>query len=250
MSIVLTLKKKFRSWYYALNDNKVVIIQKPSILKGLKWITSKRYGRAYFKGYYETDIVSYFSQQIKQGDNFLDIGGHAGYFSFLVSRLSESGKIFTFEPDPDNSYFINRIIELNSIKNISLIAKGVGRQPGELLFEPGATSSTGKVSDSGTIRVPIVSIDDTLKNEIISGSLWMKIDVEGFGGEVIMGAMKTITKYYPSILMELHDNSNEREVLGSLSSLGYSFFNLQQQSESINNHHCRFYIAIKAQLKV
>jgi len=249
MSIVLALKKKFRSWYYELNDNKVITIQKPPILNSLKWITSKRYGRAYFKGYYEPEIVSYFTEHIKPGDSFLDIGGHAGYFSFLVSRLSPSGKIFTFEPDPENSDFIERIIALNKSANINLVAKGVGSNVGDLFFERGATSSTGKVSESGTIRVPIVTIDDTLKNEIIPGSLWMKIDVEGFGGEVIKGAMQTIIKYHPAILMELHDQSKEREVLGSLSNLGYSFFNLAQQPESINNHRCRFYIATKARLK-
>jgi FkbM family methyltransferase len=243
MDLLTRFKKIVRPLYYLWWNNRVVIMESPPLMKGLKWIVNNRFGRAYFKGYYEPDIVKFLINNVKANDCFLDVGGHAGYFSYLFSRINPSGYVFTFEPDTQNADFIRKIISLNDIKNIELINKGAGSKSGDLFFTPGSNSSTGKISEAGSIRVPVIALDDFLKDRVLSSNLFMKIDVEGFGGEVIKGAMQTITNYHPTILMELHDHSNEREVLGSLSSLGYSFFSLQQLPESIINRHCRFYLA-------
>lgn len=239
--MITKLKKILRPLYYVFANNRIVQIERPYVLKGLKWIEDNRFGRAYHRGYYEPKIVNFLLTTGKDGDVFLDIGGHAGYFSYIFSRLSPSGKVYTFEPDRKNADFIKQIIALNQINNIELIPKGAGNKTETLLFELGATSSTGKVSEHGSVEVPVVAVDDLFGKPC--GIRLMKIDVEGFGGKVIQGAWKTIESNKPVLLMELHDNSDERTVLGDLSRLGYNFYNLDLMPEKVSNVRCRFFIA-------
>ncbi|HEY3402088.1 MAG TPA: FkbM family methyltransferase [Ohtaekwangia sp.] len=243
MGLMIWLKRKFRNVYYRFRNGSVTIIRQPKILDGLKWIVDSRYGRAYYKGYYEPTIVDYFARNARNGDVFFDVGGHAGYFSFLFSRISPHGRIFTFEPAGLNCAFIRKVIELNAIKNIELVPKGAGSKTGELYFNPGETSSTGKISTTGAVRVQVISLDDFINGRDFASPVFMKIDVEGFGHEVIRGAMNLIIKYKPTILMEVHDPSEEREALQALSMLGYSFFNLEEKPELVAGSECRFYIA-------
>lgn len=239
----MKLKKIFRPIFYRFFNDKIRTIQQPTVLKGLRWIISKRFGLAYFKGYYEPEIVRFLISQVRDGDSFLDIGGHAGYFSYIFSRISPDGKVYTFEPDIQNCEFIRKIIVLNSIKNINLVNKAVGSSVGEICFTPGPTSSTGKVTESGESPISVTTIDRFLENNTLKGDVLLKIDVEGHGGEVLKGATETIGKYKPTILMELHDDSNERDELIVLGSLGYQFYNLKGSQESIRNHQCRFFVA-------
>jgi len=237
------LKKIFRPIYYLCFDGLRVKIKKPAPLAGLKWIIHHRFGRAYYKGYYEPEIVSFLINEVTNGDCFFDIGGHAGYFTYLFSKLSPSGNVFTFEPDPENVKFISQIILLNEIINVQVVQTAVGNENGSLFLEPGLTSSMGRIVKRGEVPVPVVKIDDFVSKTKIERVDFMKIDVEGFGGEVLKGASNTIKTFRPRILMELHSPGNERDILSGLSEMDYTFFNLQGQSTDINEMSCRFYLA-------
>lgn len=102
------LKKWLRKIYYLIWNGKVRKIRSPEPLRGLKWIADKRYGRAYYKGYYEPSLVPLLISEFRKNDTFFDIGAHAGYFSLLVSQLANKGQVFSFEPVPENFEFIKK----------------------------------------------------------------------------------------------------------------------------------------------
>ncbi|MCG8390495.1 MAG: FkbM family methyltransferase [Cytophagales bacterium] len=215
MNWTVVLKKQFRNLYYRFYDGSVTTIKKPATLNGARWLIKKENDRAYFKGYYEQEITDFLTRSIGSNDIFLDVGAHVGYFSLLASRLATGGKIISFEPFKNNIQFIHRIMDLNQVNNWKLVPNAVSDFNGNLFFEEGPTSSTGKVLKNTVLNnanmVEAISLDQLLVDEQICPNI-VKIDVEGHGDKVLEG-FKSFEKLSGPclILLELHHNSNELE---------------------------------------
>jgi tRNA/tmRNA/rRNA uracil-C5-methylase (TrmA/RlmC/RlmD family) len=68
---------------------------------------------------FETHIAS---TELNQGDVILDLAANIGYFTSLFSKLvGEQGKVFAFEPNPDNFALLQRNVEVNNCTNVTLI---------------------------------------------------------------------------------------------------------------------------------
>ena len=85
------------------------------------------------------------------------------------------------------------------------------------------------------VVVEVVTIDSVLESLSVKDvdNLIMKVDVEGFGLRVLRGAMKTIERFRPFILFEVHrtfDDEDEIHALKMLKSLGYSFVVVEPRS--------------------
>ena len=205
------IKAVLRKFYYLINDGKITSLKVYKHLANSKWIIDSRFGMAYFKGYYEPKICDYLLKNIKNDSVFVDVGSHAGYFSLFAATLATKGKVYSFEPEPGNYNYINKIKDLNGINNWDVINSGVGNEKGTLFFSTGPSSTTGKIADAGDFKVEVITLDDVLINTTSVDVI--KIDVEGFGGKVLQGAVKIIDKHLPKIMFEVHKNSDELEVL-------------------------------------
>lgn len=221
-SWVISLKKLFRGVYYFFNEGKIVVLNEPEPLRGLKWKIYERFGIAYAKGYYEPKLAHFLMTQLKPNSVFFDIGGHAGYFSLLGSRLAQ--QVYTFEPDPDNFKCIQSLVEMNDVKNISVFNLAVGESSREVKFNIGNISSLGRVTDAGNLRVSQVDLDSFVQSNNVQSVDFIKIDVEGYGGAVLEGMQDIIRRFKPVIIMEVH-NGPEGDALEKLQrESGYSFF--------------------------
>ena len=60
----------------------------------------------------------------------------------------------------------------------------------------------------------------------------LKIDVEEFELEVLEGAIKTIKKYHPKIIIETHSRALEKQTKGFLSRLNYK---LKHEGRAVYN---------------
>jgi FkbM family methyltransferase len=233
------LRELVRSGYYMVNNGRVTNIDGYDHLKRSKWIINGRFGMAYYKGYYEPEICSYLLQNIKTDSVFVDVGAHAGYFSLFAVQLARNGAVYSFEPEPENCRYIREIKRVNEINNWFVFNQGVGKEEGQLYFSNGPSSTTGKISETGDFKVDIVSLDEALfaveKVDVI------KIDVEGFGGRVLEGAMQVIRKHLPKIMFEVHKNSDELAVLHQLLGDNYSLKDLATGQE-ISTLDCPHFI--------
>lgn len=226
----LFIKKLFHKLYYKVYEGKVTTFSGLEKLSGYKWILGSSIGRAYHKGYYEPNVTKLFLKYLKQDTVFIDIGAHVGYYSLLSAASAPLGHVYSFEPFYGNYIYCNRIKELNTVSNWTIEQKAVGDRNGILYFNEGPTSTTGKVSYTEGNRVEAISIDNYLKEKSIKKIDLIKIDVEGFGGNVLRGAINTIKIYKPIIIMEFHSNSDEKEVFGELVSDDYNIYNLDKDA--------------------
>ena len=149
-------------------------------------------------GNMEPYTTAIFRQVITENMNIVDIGANIGYFSLLAaSIIGNKGKVFAFEPDPDNYEILVKNIKLNGYKNVVSLPKAVSNKNGTSTFfqyDPTGWSSffSSNANPVGVISVETVTLDDYFSN--IGLIDVVKIDVEGAEILVLEGMKKVIEK--------------------------------------------------------
>lgn len=191
-------------------------------LRGKKWIiNSGVFG--YWLGTYELEKQKLFEEMVKKGDTIFDIGAQAGFYSLLAAELTgEKGKVFAFEPAPVNAAYLKRHIDLNKYKNIFVYEAAVSDRSGFISFELGENRFTGRISASGGLKVPCVSLDDLVEKGDLPAPDVLKIDVEGAELAVLKGASALIKKYRPGIFLSIHGKEKSDELVYFFKNSGYN----------------------------
>jgi FkbM family methyltransferase len=144
---------------------------------------------------------------IKPGMTILDIGANIGETSMAFSKLAgEKGRVFSFEPDPQTFAHLLTHLELNACTNVIPFNKGLGQKEGELFLEEGEHNSGGNRISPDQRRgkkIAVTTLDQFLKENGVEKIDFIKIDVEGYEYNVLLGAGETITKHHPAFFIEL-----------------------------------------------
>mgnify|MGYP000176852642 FL=1 len=65
---------------------------------------------------YESQLVI---ERLQAGEAFIDVGANIGYYSVLASQwVGEAGRIYGFEPDPNNFSLFEANVALNKLNNV------------------------------------------------------------------------------------------------------------------------------------
>jgi FkbM family methyltransferase len=84
---------------------------------------------------YEPQVEKLLLELIEPGMHVADVGAHIGFDTMLMSRaVGEAGKVIAFEPDPANMVRLKRNVELNALKNVTLIENAVSDRFGTARF--------------------------------------------------------------------------------------------------------------------
>lgn len=162
------------------------------------------------KNRFEPKMVQLFKTVAADSEVILDIGANIGCTALLFGELSE--QVYAFEPSQSTFRFLEQNIAQSGLTNVSLQNIGLGAESGEftLTFSP-ANRSGGFVSnqtriDAGhtTEQITIRSLDEVVRSLNVTKIDFIKIDVEGFEGQVLRGATQTLAEYQPVIVLELN----------------------------------------------
>lgn len=182
-----------------------------------------------------TEIVK---REIKRGDVVLDIGANIGYYTLIFAKLvGEEGKIFAFEPDPDNFALLNKNIKENKFENVVLINKAVSDNNGKTkLYLSEDNKGDHRIYNSGdsreSITVETVCLDDFLK-DYKDKIDFIKMDIQGAEGIALRGMVNTIkknenikilTEFWPRGLNNFYFDS--RKFLGLLEDCGFNLYDI------------------------
>ena len=168
-----------------------------------------------FYGSYERYVTILFKELLSEGMNMVDIGANIGYYTLLAAKLvGERGKVFAFEPEPENYALLLRNIEVNGYKNCVPVRQAVSNKAGKVkLFlskaDPGM-HSLYRAEENATeaITVDTISLDDFFKDKECPIDI-IKVDVEGAEMAVLQGMatiiknnenLKIFTEFYPALL--------------------------------------------------
>ncbi len=164
-------------------------------------------------GVYEPETINFLFKYLSKGDIFVDIGANEGYFSIVASKLvGGAGRVIAIEPQERLQKVISRNIELNDCKNVTVLPIALGREAGEanLYISPGINSGSSSFIKSTVYplpkqRVSVLTLEDALQKEGINGCEAVKIDVEGWEYDVIMGSENFFKNHrVKAICLEFH----------------------------------------------
>ncbi|MDI5924037.1 FkbM family methyltransferase [Rhizobium leguminosarum] len=163
----------------------------------------------------EVQDLRAFIGAIRPTDVILDIGANIGLYTVASGlALGGKGKVYSFEPDARSLKLLSENIQLNSLSDkVRVFDYCIGSHNGTTSFslssEPSLSgmSDTGRARQFGEVTLPIHTVDWVVAENGLTSVDAIKIDVEGHEPEVLEGAMETIEKFQPLIMLELtHKN--------------------------------------------
>ncbi|MBS1519462.1 MAG: FkbM family methyltransferase [Bacteroidetes bacterium] len=238
-------RKRLSSWFKASEDLKA------SISDGIVWLADENiaiYTSAdnYIEwtilstGTYEDETNKLIKISLNPGGVAMDVGGNIGLQSIRMSKsVGEQGKVFVFEPLIHLQEKLSRNIQLNKADNVKLFPYALSNHESEADFHISKgnwNQGTFNISNnqSGTeVQHVIIKVADELPEiKALNRLDLVKIDVEGFEYQVLLGLKQTIGKYKPRIIFEYDKNyweanaQNFNECFDFLSSLGYTLYQI------------------------
>jgi FkbM family methyltransferase len=214
----------------SVNDYKMFVH-----VEGYKGVGSVDH-RLMVDGIWEAYITALFKRLVKRNMTVVDIGANIGYFTLLAASLvGEEGKVFAFEPVPQNYALLVKNIELNGFKNAIPVQKAVSNHTGEVEFFMDSValghSSLFSVSENLTepIVVDAISLDEFFKDGECAIDI-IKMDVEGAEMTVLLGMakilennddLKIFTEFWPDGLQE--SGFSSKEYWDKLKQCGFKF---------------------------
>lgn len=184
---------------------------------------------------------------------FLDVGANVGFVSLLACTTLRGieGKVYAhcFEPDPTVFEWLSGNRQLNS--NLEMVTNpiAVGAHEGHGALTVSARSGWSTMVEeppegfsflpkAGQVKVPITTLDKYCRDHALSPGL-IKIDVEGFEKDVLIGARETLQQCRPFILIELNPlrlvaaGTSGEEIIADLVDLGYVLFHVDLSAKKL-----------------
>ncbi len=164
---------------------------------------------------------------VRPGDTVFDVGAHAGFWSFVFAALAApDGRVFSFEPSPQNFPRLRRNAELNPRVRLTAVNAGASDVEGPARLTIRGSCSQVVRGDAGpavaTAEVRLLTLDDFVFRDGHPLPAFLKIDVEGHAARVLAGARRLLADRRPSLLIELHDPAEVAGVREMLERYGYS----------------------------
>jgi FkbM family methyltransferase len=173
---------------------------------GLHGITGNIY-----VGLNEFEEMSFVLHMLRQGDRFLDVGANAGVYSVLAAGVV-GARCISIEPVPCSFNNLLDNLRINNIlDSVQPLNIGAGSECGSLNFTTNGDTRnrvvfTGKRPD--LLAVSVDTIDHICQERNFIPDL-IKIDVEGFEGNVIAGANDTLNnRSLKCVVMEVFEGAN------------------------------------------
>jgi FkbM family methyltransferase len=167
-------------------------------------------------GRQEIEQLDCLRKLLAPGDVFIDVGANVGLYTLLGSRLVQSsGRVVAFEPMPRNIGFLQRHIDLNAARNVTILPLACADRSGREIFCDGANNALGHLADereSGTMVVATVTLDEIVAQLDLTPTV-VKIDVEGAEMRVLRGASQLLGKSRPALLLSVHSDNLRSDCL-------------------------------------
>ncbi len=177
---------------------------------------------------WEPGVIAFMARNCGAGD-IVHAGAYFGDFlPGLSHALAPGARLWAFEPSSENHACAQKTVEMNGLANVSLFPAGLGAraETKPLYIASEAEGVRGGGSRIATKRrpgrtyedVPVAALDDVVPQDRDVSIL--QLDVEGFEQKALKGALGTLRRCRPLLILEhlpLKPEWHERHIL----SLGY-----------------------------
>lgn len=161
------------------------------------------------KGVWEPEVTEYICPKIVPGMTVLDVGADIGYYTLLFAkRVGPLGRVVAFEPIPEALEKLECNVRLNGYTNVTIcdfaLFSGSGSVILEAPLELSRINLAKSANEKNDIRIQTRTFDECESELNIRRVDLVKIDVEGAELDVLYGMQRSLKKYHPALLVEVH----------------------------------------------
>jgi FkbM family methyltransferase len=150
-------------------------------------------------------MSDWFVKNVQPDWEIFDVGANVGVYSVLFSRLAHLGHVVAFEPTV-TADMLRANLAHNGCKNVQVLQIAIGSKTGSV--EDGIYRIWGKEQERQVY--PFYRLDDYVRNNNITKLDCIKIDVDSFDFEVLLGARETLRTLKPMVVVELNHALSHR----------------------------------------
>jgi FkbM family methyltransferase len=184
---------------------------------------------------FRNDSLSALYRLAHKGAVVVDVGANNGLVTLnLAKRVGSSGRLISFEPDPDTFRRLKRNVALNRSWSVALENVALGATPGKVRWISPRPDNAGMNrmalghEAAGVFsEVDVTTLDRYFENRPVDRLDLIKIDVEGREADVVAGSLSTLARFHPVMFIELSDSnlrlsgSSAADLLQRLEGAGY-----------------------------
>lgn len=205
-------------------------------------------------GYFDIGMTKFFQHQLRPGMTYLDVGANMGIYAVIAaSCVGRNGKIVAIEAIPRLAKMVSDNLTMNGFVTISTVLPvAAANTDGELtIYEfdrlQGGNTMLAGVAQSAAdfynvtatpLQVRARRLSDMFAEGLFPRPDFIKIDVEGFEMEVLLGARTLLAEHKPSLALEWHPSFMleaglaERMYELLTVELGYSVYRIEQDGQT------------------
>ncbi|OGC94207.1 hypothetical protein A2389_03115 [Candidatus Adlerbacteria bacterium RIFOXYB1_FULL_48_10] len=242
----------------ALDRNGPLIVNH-KLITGVKIsldLAEKTQRSIYSSAVYEKGLTQFVLNTLKPGDTFVDIGANVGYFTLLAASLG--AQVVSIEPYDQNVALLKQNIDLNNFKDIKILDIAIGDHEGtatlhinplnrggnSLLEQKGyftdshgySREQIGKMYAGEVLekKVKLTTLDSIAEEYSVTFITILKIDVEGFEGQVIEGMKKILSSGIAKhVLCEVSNKQTRNGILELFANAGYEYYSVDQDGKPL-----------------
>lgn len=186
---------------------------------------------------YEHKMSKILDSTLHEGSSFVDLGANEGYFSVVAAKLvGEEGRVVAVEPQSRLQPILKQNFLLNGCRNVTLKQAAISNTNGSMKLYLTPDTNTGSTSLFKTRNyplpsetIPLISLNQLLDENNIETVDLMKMDIESYEYEAILGAQNAFrSKRIRTLIFELHTwmlrdrGLNPDDITNFLTGAGYS----------------------------
>lgn len=199
-------------------------------------------------GIHDEDQINFIKEKIDlNGKIIFDVGAHIGYISMCFAKLvGENGRVLSFEPNIYNIERFEKNLEKNQdlskiikIYNCALADKnGTAKFLFNKNIDGGASSGSFLDKADTALDRKFYRLFEEKEVKTIKLSAFkdtkpdlIKIDIEGYEGELIKNNLNYFKENGPILVIEIHSILNMYTVLKELLSIGYKIEIIKKETD-------------------
>lgn len=190
------------------------------------------------KGYEPESLIPwiYFS---KNSNTIVDIGANVGIYSLTAKAANPNATVINFEPSDTIYNKLTNNVTLNNYTGVKANKVGISDTTGTLLFydidakdHSSASFSADKIKNFDPSvkliehQVEVIKLDDYIAQNNIKKVDLIKIDVELFEKQVLLGALECLKNQRPIVFFEVLTDKVSVELQEIFNPLNYSLYHL------------------------
>ena len=209
------------------------------VIDGIKLYLDKYDGLKLSKQPYEIIITEWVKNKIKNNDYVVDVGANIGYYTTLLAKsVGVNGKVYAFEPEPNNYSIVVKNVVANNFNNVHVFNNAVGKEKGILKLYKSKDDYRNQggngmhrvypsiFCDEEPIKVNVVKLDDIIDHDV----RFIKLDAEGSELDILKGMKKILNQEHLLMLLEygpasiIEKGDNPYEIIQILKNAGLRFY--------------------------